>query len=148
MWDELLEEEAELRAMEAGKQQNITRKEDSAMETDEQQETIEEKIITKDNPVPSQTGTPAAQRPVANGVWLSSLFFNSLQHNLQFDTLKIYSCRKRCEKSRNCNNQFLLFSQCFLPYMVLIFKFKCTLKCRLQFVSILTNIKFCCLGKG
>ena len=35
-----------------------------------------------------------------------------------------------------CNKQFLLFSQCFLPYMVLIFHFKCTLKCRLQFISI------------
>ena len=35
-----------------------------------------------------------------------------------------------------CNKQFLLFSQYFLPYMVLIFHFKCTLKCRLQFVSI------------
>ena len=27
-----------------------------------------------------------------------------------------------------CNKQFLLFSQCSLPYMVLIFHFKCTLK--------------------
>ena len=27
-----------------------------------------------------------------------------------------------------CNKQFLLFSQCFLPYMLLIFRFKCTLK--------------------
>ena len=27
-----------------------------------------------------------------------------------------------------CNKQFLLFSQGFLPYMVLIFHFKCTLK--------------------
>ena len=26
-----------------------------------------------------------------------------------------------------CNKQFLLFSQCFLPYMALIFHFKCTL---------------------
>ena len=33
-----------------------------------------------------------------------------------------------------CNKQFLLFSLCFLPYMALIFHFKCTLKCRLQFV--------------
>ena len=30
--------------------------------------------------------------------------------------------------------QSLLFSQCFLPYMALIFHFRCTLKCRLQFV--------------
>ena len=27
-----------------------------------------------------------------------------------------------------CNKQFLLFSQCFLLYMVLIFHFKCTLR--------------------
>ena len=33
-----------------------------------------------------------------------------------------------------CNKQFLVFSQCFVPYMVLIFHFKCKLKCRLQFV--------------
>ena len=42
-----------------------------------------------------------------------------------------------------CNKQFLLFPQCFLPYMVLIFHFKCTLKCRLQFVSIWTSLKLC-----
>ena len=38
-----------------------------------------------------------------------------------------------------CNKQFLLFSQCFLPYIVLIFHFKCTLECHLQFVSIRTS---------
>ena len=27
------------------------------------------------------------------------------------------------------NKQFLLFSPCFLPYIVLIFHFRCTLKC-------------------
>ena len=32
------------------------------------------------------------------------------------------------------NKQFLLFSQCSLPYMALIFHFKCTLKCCLQIV--------------
>ena len=42
-----------------------------------------------------------------------------------------------------CNKQFLLFTQCFLPYVVLIFHFKCTLKYRLQFVSIWTSLKFC-----
>ena len=47
-----------------------------------------------------------------------------------------------------CNKQFLLFSQCFLPYMVLIFHFKCTLKCRLQFVSVCTSLKFCRLVMG
>ena len=35
-----------------------------------------------------------------------------------------------------CNKQFLLFLQCFLPYMALIFHFEYTLKCCLQFVSI------------
>ena len=47
-----------------------------------------------------------------------------------------------------CNKQFLLFKQCFLPYMILIFHFRCTLKYRLQFVSILTSLKFCCLVMG
>ena len=42
-----------------------------------------------------------------------------------------------------CNKQFLLFLQCFLPYMVLIFYFECTLKCRLRFVSIWTSLQFC-----
>ena len=44
-----------------------------------------------------------------------------------------------------CNKQFLLFSQCFPPYMALIFHFKSTLKCHLQFVSIWTILKVCCL---
>ena len=47
-----------------------------------------------------------------------------------------------------CYKQFLLFSQCFLPYMALTFHFKCTLKCRLQFVSIWTSLKFCRLVMG
>ena len=42
-----------------------------------------------------------------------------------------------------CYKQFLLFSQCFLPYMALIFYFKFILKCRLLFVSISTSLKFC-----
>ena len=42
-----------------------------------------------------------------------------------------------------CNKQFLLLSQCFLSHMVLIFHFKCILKCHLQFVSIWTSLKFC-----
>ena len=42
-----------------------------------------------------------------------------------------------------CNKQFLLFSHCFLPYMALIFHFKCTLECRLQFVPFWTRLKFC-----
>ena len=42
-----------------------------------------------------------------------------------------------------CNKQFPLFSQCFLPHIALIFLFKCTLKCRLQFVLSWANLKFC-----
>ena len=42
-----------------------------------------------------------------------------------------------------CNKQFLLFSQFRQPYIVLIFHFKFTLKCRLQVVSIWTCLKFC-----
>ena len=47
-----------------------------------------------------------------------------------------------------CNKQFFLFSQCFLPYVALIFHFKCTLKCCLQFLSIWTSLKFCSLVMG
>ena len=71
--------------------------------------------------------------------------FSSLTHYhtiLHFDALKIYSC------GRHCNKQFLLFSQCFLPYMVLIFHIKCTLKCCLQFVLIWTSLKFLSSGNG
>ena len=46
-----------------------------------------------------------------------------------------------------CSKEFLLFSQCFLHYMALIFHFKCTLKCCLQFVLIWTSLKFCPLVK-
>ena len=46
-----------------------------------------------------------------------------------------------------CNKQFLLFSQCFLPCLALILNFRCTLKCRLQFVSIWTSLNFCLLVK-
>ena len=46
------------------------------------------------------------------------------------------------------NKPFLLFSQCFLPFMVLIFHFKCALKCHLKCVSIWTSLKFCRLVMG
>ena len=47
-----------------------------------------------------------------------------------------------------CNKQFLLFSQCLLLSMALIFHFKCTHKCCLQFVLIWTSLKFCHLVMG
>ena len=46
------------------------------------------------------------------------------------------------------NKQFLLFSQCLLPYMALIFHFECTLKYCLQFVSFWTSVKFNCMEIG
>ena len=68
-------------------------------------------------------------------------YYHTIPH---FDALKIYSCENHCEKRRNaCNNQFLLFSQCILPYMPLIFHFRCTIKCCLQFFSIWNSLKFC-----
>ena len=42
-----------------------------------------------------------------------------------------------------CNKQFLLLSQCFLTNMAFNFYLKCTVKCHLQFVPILINLKFC-----
>ena len=67
-----------------------------------------------------------------------------------FVALKIYSCGKHCEKRRNCLLEaiFPFLTQCFLPYMALIFHFKCTLKCGLQMLSIWTSLKFCCLVMG
>ena len=47
-----------------------------------------------------------------------------------------------------CSKQFLLFLQCFLPYMALIFHFKCTLKNCLQFVLIWTSLKLLSSSNG
>ena len=47
-----------------------------------------------------------------------------------------------------CNKQFLLFSQCFCPYMALIFHLKCTLKCLLQFFFSLDQSKILSSGNG
>ena len=45
-----------------------------------------------------------------------------------------------------CNKQFLLFSQCFPPYMALVCHFKLTLKYHLQFVSVWTSPKILSSG--
>ena len=84
--------------------------------------------------------------PVSQGHQKVSLYGNGLTHYHtipHFDALKIYSCGKHCEERRNCT-----FSKCFLTCMALIFHFKCTLKWHLQFVSIWTSLKFCCLLMG
>ena len=47
-----------------------------------------------------------------------------------------------------CNKQFLIFSQCFLPYMALIFHFKCTLKCHVQICLNLDQCKILSSGNG
>ena len=47
-----------------------------------------------------------------------------------------------------CNKQFLLFTQCFLTYMVLFSHFKCTLIGCLQFLSVWTSQGFCRLIKS
>ena len=63
----------------------------------------------------------------------------TLYHTMPyFDALNIYIPVENIVRKGEiaCNKQFLLFSQCFLPYMSLIFHFKCILNCRLQFVSI------------
>ena len=60
------------------------------------------------------------------------------------DALRIYIAVENIVRKGEiaCNKQFLLFSQCFPPYMALTFHFKCTLKCRLQFASIWSQPKF------
>ena len=48
-----------------------------------------------------------------------------------------------------CNKHFSPFLKMFsTTYMVFTFHFKSTLKCRLQFVSIWTGLKFCRLVIG
>ena len=72
-----------------------------------------------------------------------------LQFNATFGTVRYIAVENIVRKGEiACNKQFLLFSQCFLPYIALIFHLKCTLKCCLQFVSIWTSLKFCCLVMG
>ena len=47
-----------------------------------------------------------------------------------------------------CYKQLLLFLQCFLPYMALIFDFKCTLKCLLAICLTLDQFKIFSSGNG
>ena len=72
----------------------------------------------------------------------------SLPHNA--DVLKIYiSVENTVRKGQiSCDKQFFIFSQCFLPYMALIFHFKSTLKCRLQLCFNLDQSRILSSGNG
>ena len=68
----------------------------------------------------------------------SNIIPNQLTHYHtmpHFDTLKIYIAVENIVTKGEiaCSKQFLLFSQSFLPYMALIFRFKFTLICHLLF---------------
>ena len=47
-----------------------------------------------------------------------------------------------------CNEQFLLFSQCFMPYLAPIFHLKCIIKCRLQKFCSLVSLRECRVPKN
>ena len=81
-------------------------------------------------------------RPVMAYIWTKKdqraiTHYHTMPH---FDALKIYSYGKHCEKRRNCLLQAISpFSQCFYSTLYgtcFSFYCKCTLKCRLQFVTI------------
>ena len=79
-----------------------------------------------------------------NSAWFCKLSFQ----DTRFIQLSYAGWLRGVLLHHRCNKQLLLFSQCFLPYMTLIFYFKLTFKCRLQFVSIWTSLKFSLLAKG
>ena len=47
-----------------------------------------------------------------------------------------------------CNEQFLLFPQCFLPVRITLFHFSEIWNCRLQTLSVWKSLKFCYLVMG
>ena len=82
------------------------------------------------------------------GKYLLLTHYHTLPH---FDALRYIAVGKILRKGEiACNKQFLPFSQCFLLYVALIFRFKCILKCHLHFFffSIWTNLNFYCLVMG
>ena len=86
---------------------------------------------------------PTFNNPGKDGFSILFTHYHTMPH---FDALKIYSCRKHCDKRTNCLEQAIspfltVFSTIYGTY----FHFKCTLKHCLQFVSIWTSLKFCCL---
>ena len=75
----------------------------------------------------------------------------SLHHDLthyhtmpHFDPLKIYIYGKHCEEKEKLlvTSNFSFSHNVFYPIWHFFFHFKCILKCRLQFVSIWTSLKF------
>ena len=79
---------------------------------------------------------------------LCSHFLTHYDTMPHFDALKIAVENIVRKGEIACNKQFLHFSQCFLPYVALIFHLKCTLKCRPQFVSIWISLNFFRLVMG
>ena len=72
------------------------------------------------------------------------MVFNPLPQDAAFWRTKDIAVENIVRKGEiACNKQFLLFSQCFLPYLAFHFHFKCTLKFCLQFVSIWTGLEIC-----
>ena len=78
-------------------------------------------------------------------VGLELTHYHTMPH---FEALKIYSCGRHCEKKEKLlvTSNFSFSHIVFYPIWHII-HFECTLKCRLQFVSIWTSLKFCCVGK-
>ena len=78
------------------------------------------------------------------------LFGKELTHYhtvLHFDALIYIAVENFVRKGEIAyNKQFLLFSQCFLPYVLLIFHFKCTLKCLLLICFDLDQFKILSSG--
>ena len=68
---------------------------------------------------------------LSQGLSMSGLCGKELTHYHtmpHFDALEIYIAVENIVRKGEiaCYKQFLLFSQCFLPYMALIFHFTCT----------------------
>ena len=68
---------------------------------------------------------------------------------LHFDALKIIAVENIVRKGEiACNKQFLLFSQCFLPHMALIFHFKTHFKMSCTICFNLDQSKILWSGNG
>ena len=76
--------------------------------------------------------------------------FNPLPHNAAFWCTKNMQLWKNIVRKVEitCHKQFLLFSQCFLPYMGLILHFKCTFKMSSAICFNLDQTKILSSGNG